>query len=174
MEGKLGFQNKFEHTRLQIEDLLGTLHAACNCQAEEQAAAEENLRIYRENLKKLYLSLRGAKLLLNRLETYFQTANLANYDRKATQLAFTEPSSAMEQRLKASLVELRRAMHLLIETQRLKDSGKELSSIFGKDSTPEYCLTRLQELLAHQNIVKLHFLMLYQLEEVQSLVDRLR
>lgn len=69
----------------------------------------------------------------------------------------------MEQRLKANIAELRRAMHLLIEAQRLKDSGKELSSIFGKDSTPEYCMARLQELLAHQNIVKLHFLMLYQL-----------
>ena len=82
--------------------------------------------------------------MLNRLETYFQTANLANYDRKATQLAFTEPSSVMGQRLTANIAELRRAMHLLIETQRLKDSGKELSSIFGKDSTPEYCMARLQ------------------------------
>ena len=63
----------------------------------------------------------------------------------------------------ANIAELRRAMHFLIETQRLKDSGKELSSIFGKDSTPEYCMARLQELLAHQNSVKLHFLMLYQL-----------
>ena len=47
MEGKLGFQKKFEQTRLHIDDLLGTLHAACNCEAEEQAAVEENLKIYR-------------------------------------------------------------------------------------------------------------------------------
>jgi hypothetical protein len=75
------------------------LHRNCNSEAEDKEKAESNINIYKDNLKKQYISIREAKLLENRIESYFQNANLANYDPEITKLTFTEPSETMYQRL---------------------------------------------------------------------------
>jgi hypothetical protein len=112
--------------------------------------------------------------LENSIETYFQSANLANYDSSITQLSFTETSSVMHERLDGSIKLLQKAMHLLMQSQKLIDTRKELSSIFGKEHTPLFCLERLDALLQHENLVKIHFLMIFQLEELQHMVDELK
>lgn len=70
-------------------DLLEVLYKECNSEAEEEGQAEANIKLYRANLRKLYLCIRNAKLLHRAITHYFQTANLANYDRTLTQLTFT-------------------------------------------------------------------------------------
>jgi hypothetical protein len=131
------------------------------------------LKLYKANLRKLYVCLRGGKLLENSLTNYFQTANLANYDPTVTQLAFTEGPDEMRRRLEESVGGLQRAMHLVLQGQKLLESGKELSSIFGKEHLPATCLQRLEEQLRHENIVKIHFLMIYQLEQVATIARQL-
>lgn len=105
--------------RAQVDDLLATLYQACNCEAEEEGPAEANLKLYKANLRKLYTCLRNGKLLENRITNYFQAANLANYDPALTQLAFTDPPGTMRKRLNEGLGRLQRAMHQVMQGQKL-------------------------------------------------------
>jgi hypothetical protein len=69
----------------------------------------------------------------------------------------------MRKRLDEGLSGLQRAMHQVMQGQKLLESGKVLSSIFGKEHAPNSCLQRLEDELKHENLVKVHFLMIYQL-----------
>ena len=119
LESRRSYQQKTGSFRAQVDDLLTTLHQACNCEAEEDGPAEANLTLYKANLRKLYTCLRNGKLLENRITAYFQAANLANYDPKITQLAFTDPPETMRKRLDERLGRLQHAMHRVIQAQKL-------------------------------------------------------
>jgi hypothetical protein len=65
------------------------MHRLCNSQTEEYEKCLEEEKLFKENLAKLYVELRSAKIMIHCVRGYFQKANLANYDPNLMQLNYS-------------------------------------------------------------------------------------
>lgn len=46
--------------------------------------------------------------------------------------------------------------------------SKELSFVFTKEYTLDYCLDKLSQKLSHDNLVQIHYIMIFQIEDFST------
>jgi hypothetical protein len=129
--------------------------------------------LFYEHLQQLYLELRGAKLLQQEMESYFKRANLANYDRRTVRIQFTKSALEVRHELEGRVTRIKERMHNLREAVCLLEGRMTLSSIFGREYTFDSCLEGLAAEIGHKSLIEIHYLMLFQLEEVETMVGAL-
>lgn len=96
---------------------------------------------------------------------------MPNYDSKTTQVKLVRPAKVVSEELNQQLRMLKDKTKDLQQSLIMKQCKQRVSNFLGKEETLEYRQEELSRSLSLDNVTNIHFLMMYQLEDLRKFID---